>query len=124
MKTAVGILLIVVGVIGLAVGGINYTRREKVIDIGPIEATAEKHERIPLSADRRRPGAGGGRRAADRRQPPDVLRQERRHASGQVRACASDGESRAISARSAKGSAGFTTCASKPASLVCWRSRS
>ena len=54
MKMAVGILLIVVGVIGLAVGGINYTRREKVIDIGPIEATAEKHERIPLS-----PVAGG-----------------------------------------------------------------
>ena len=48
MASLVGILLIVVGVIGLAVGGINYTRREKVIDIGPIEATAEKHERIPL----------------------------------------------------------------------------
>jgi uncharacterized membrane protein YidH (DUF202 family) len=54
MKMAVGILLIVVGVIGLAVGGINYTRREKVIDIGPIEATTEKHERIPLP-----PVAGG-----------------------------------------------------------------
>jgi hypothetical protein len=54
MKTAVGILLIVVGVIGLAVGGINYTRREKVIDIGPIEATAERRERIPLP-----PIAGG-----------------------------------------------------------------
>jgi hypothetical protein len=54
MATVVGILLIVVGVIGLAVGGINYTHREKVIDIGPIQATAEKHERIPLS-----PVAGG-----------------------------------------------------------------
>jgi hypothetical protein len=54
MKTAVGILLIIVGVIGLAVGGINYTRREKVIDIGPIEATAERRERIPLP-----PVAGG-----------------------------------------------------------------
>jgi hypothetical protein len=48
MKMAVGILLIVVGVVGLAVGGINYTRREKVIDIGPIEATAERRERIPV----------------------------------------------------------------------------
>jgi len=54
MASLVGILLIVVGVIGLAVGGINYTRREKVIDIGPIQATAEKHERIPLP-----PVAGG-----------------------------------------------------------------
>jgi uncharacterized membrane protein YidH (DUF202 family) len=54
MASLVGIVLIVVGVIGLTVGGINYTRREKVIDIGPIEATAEKHERIPLP-----PIAGG-----------------------------------------------------------------
>jgi hypothetical protein len=50
MKVAsiVGILLIVVGVIGLAYGGITYTHREKVIDLGPIQATAEKHDRIPL----------------------------------------------------------------------------
>ena len=50
MKVAslVGILLIVVGIIGLAYGGITYTRKEKVVDIGPIQATAEKHERIPL----------------------------------------------------------------------------
>jgi len=45
----IGILLIVLGVVALAVGGINYTKREKVIDIGPIQATTEKHETIPLS---------------------------------------------------------------------------
>jgi len=44
----VGVLLIVIGVIALAYGGISYTRREKVIDIGPIEATAERRETIPL----------------------------------------------------------------------------
>jgi uncharacterized membrane protein YidH (DUF202 family) len=44
----IGIILIVFGLVALAVGGINYTRREKVIDIGPITATAEKHESIPL----------------------------------------------------------------------------
>ena len=54
MASLVGIVLIVLGVIGLAVGGINYTSREKVVDIGPIEATAEKRERIPIS-----PVAGG-----------------------------------------------------------------
>jgi hypothetical protein len=50
MKVAsiVGILLVIVGVIGLAYGGITYTHREKVIDVGPIQATAEKHDRIPL----------------------------------------------------------------------------
>jgi len=34
--------------VALAYGGISYTRREKVVDIGPIEATAEKRETIPL----------------------------------------------------------------------------
>jgi hypothetical protein len=50
MKTAtiVGILLIVLGVISLAYQGITYTTREKVIDIGPIHATAEKEKTIPL----------------------------------------------------------------------------
>lgn len=54
MASVVGIVLIVLGVIGLALGGINYTTRETVVDIGPIEATAEKRERIPLP-----PVAGG-----------------------------------------------------------------
>jgi hypothetical protein len=43
-----GILLIILGVLALAYQGISYTRQEKVLDIGPIHATAEKHERIPL----------------------------------------------------------------------------
>ncbi len=44
----VGVILIVIGVIALAYGGISYTREEKVLDIGPIEATAESRETIPL----------------------------------------------------------------------------
>jgi hypothetical protein len=44
----IGILLIVLGVFSLALGGINYTKKEKVLDIGPIEATAERHKTIPL----------------------------------------------------------------------------
>lgn len=44
----IGVVLIVVGIIALAYGGISYTRREKVLDIGPIEATAERRETIPL----------------------------------------------------------------------------
>jgi uncharacterized membrane protein YidH (DUF202 family) len=45
----IGILLIVFGVVTLAVGGIRYTTREKVLEIGPLEATSEKHHVIPLS---------------------------------------------------------------------------
>ncbi|HET7696074.1 MAG TPA: hypothetical protein VFK57_10230 [Vicinamibacterales bacterium] len=47
MKIA-AIVLIVLGVLALAYGGISYTREEKVLDIGPIEATAERRETIPL----------------------------------------------------------------------------
>jgi hypothetical protein len=45
----IGVLLIVFGIVALALGGISYTKREKVLDIGPITATAERHKTIPLS---------------------------------------------------------------------------
>jgi uncharacterized membrane protein YidH (DUF202 family) len=45
----IGILLIVFGVVALALGGISYTKREKIVDIGPIHATAERQKTIPLS---------------------------------------------------------------------------
>lgn len=45
----IGILLIVFGVIALALGGISYTKREKVVDLGPIQASTEQHKTIPLS---------------------------------------------------------------------------
>jgi hypothetical protein len=44
----IGILLIVLGVVSLVYQGITYTTREKVIDIGPIEATAEREKTVPL----------------------------------------------------------------------------
>jgi hypothetical protein len=51
---AVGVLLIVLGVIGLAYGGLTWTRREKVVDLGPIEVTQNKTQSLPLP-----PIAGG-----------------------------------------------------------------
>ena len=44
----VGIILIFVGALALAYQGITYTTREKVLDIGPIEATKEERKTIPL----------------------------------------------------------------------------
>lgn len=49
MSKTLGIILIVVGLIGLAWGGLTYTTREKVVDIGPIHATRDKDHTIPLS---------------------------------------------------------------------------
>jgi hypothetical protein len=43
-----GIILIVIGLFGLAWGGLSYTTTEKIIDIGPIEATREKKHTLPL----------------------------------------------------------------------------
>ncbi len=44
----VGVVLIVLGVLALAYQGISYTSREKVLDIGPLEATAEREKTLPL----------------------------------------------------------------------------
>jgi len=44
-----GIILIIFGVFVLASEGITYTKTEKVLDIGPIEATAKHRKTIPLS---------------------------------------------------------------------------
>jgi len=43
-----GIALIILGVVALAYQGVSYTTREKVIDIGPIQATADKRHTIPV----------------------------------------------------------------------------
>ena len=47
--TLVGIALVVLGIVAFAYQGITYTSREKVIDIGPFQATAETEKTIPFS---------------------------------------------------------------------------
>jgi hypothetical protein len=47
--TLVGIALIVLGIVAFGYQGITYTSREKIIDIGPIQATADTQKTIPLS---------------------------------------------------------------------------
>ena len=37
------------GIVAFAYQGISYTSREKVIDIGPLHATADTQKTIPLS---------------------------------------------------------------------------
>jgi len=47
-KTVFAFLLIAVGVIAFVYQGISWTTREKAVDLGPIEITAEKSHNIPL----------------------------------------------------------------------------
>jgi uncharacterized membrane protein len=44
----IGIALILLGIVALSYERITYTTKEKVIDIGPIHATAEREKSIPL----------------------------------------------------------------------------
>jgi uncharacterized membrane protein len=44
----IGILLVVLGGLALAFQGFNYQHQEKLLDVGPIHATAEKHERVSI----------------------------------------------------------------------------
>jgi hypothetical protein len=48
IATIVGIVLVIIGVIGLAYGGVSYTKEKTVVDIGPIKATADSKETIPV----------------------------------------------------------------------------
>ena len=53
MKVLGGIL-VVLGIIAILYGGLSWTRRDTVVDAGPIQITADKKESIPIS-----PIAGG-----------------------------------------------------------------
>jgi len=44
----IGMILIALGLVGLAWGGFTYTTREKVVDLGPIHASRDKTHTIPL----------------------------------------------------------------------------
>jgi uncharacterized membrane protein YidH (DUF202 family) len=57
--TIIGIVLIILGALALAYQGFSYTKTEKIIDLGPIEATTQRKERVPIP-----PIAGGAAVAA------------------------------------------------------------
>jgi hypothetical protein len=48
VNKTIGIILIVLGLVGLAYGGFHYTTRQRVMDIGPIHASREKTHNVPL----------------------------------------------------------------------------
>lgn len=44
-----GIVLIVLGILGFVFGGIAFTRKETVAELGPIEIQATEKESIPIA---------------------------------------------------------------------------
>ncbi len=47
MKT-LGIILVVLGILALVYQGIQYTSREKILDIGSLEVSADTKKNIPI----------------------------------------------------------------------------
>ena len=47
--TLVGIALILLGIVAFAYQGISYTSREKIVDVGPLQASVDTKKTIPLS---------------------------------------------------------------------------
>lgn len=47
-NTLIAVILIAIGILALAYQGITYTTQEKVVDLGPIQMTAEKEKTFPL----------------------------------------------------------------------------
>lgn len=45
---AIAIALIALGLVGLLWGGISWTQREKVVDLGSIEITRDERKSVPL----------------------------------------------------------------------------
>ena len=43
-----GVILLIAGLAGLAWPVITYTKTEKVVDIGPVEVTAEREKHVPV----------------------------------------------------------------------------
>ncbi len=47
--TIVGILLIVLGIIGYATGGLSFTHEKKDVDLGPVQVSHKTQDTLPLS---------------------------------------------------------------------------
>jgi hypothetical protein len=48
MLRVIGPLLLVLGLVGLAIGAFQYTRERKVLDVGPVEVHAEDRETVTI----------------------------------------------------------------------------
>lgn len=47
--TITGIVLIVVGIIGYATGGLSFTHEKKVVDLGSVQISRKTQDTLPLS---------------------------------------------------------------------------
>ncbi len=51
---ALGIILVVLGIVGLIWGGVSWVHQKNVADLGPVQINTEEHHTVPIP-----PIAGG-----------------------------------------------------------------
>jgi len=47
--TLVGIVLIILGIAGFAMGGVSFTHEKKDVDLGPVQLSHKKTDTLPIS---------------------------------------------------------------------------
>ncbi|MGC2400013.1 MAG: DUF3185 domain-containing protein [Acidobacteriaceae bacterium] len=47
--TIIGLVLIIVGIIGFAVGGVSFSHEKKDVDAGPIQISHKQTKTVPIS---------------------------------------------------------------------------
>ena len=48
VKRAIGIVLILAGLLGFVVGSVSITTSEEVVDVGPVEVQREEERTLPI----------------------------------------------------------------------------
>jgi hypothetical protein len=48
MGRVIGLVLILLGLAGLAFGGFTYARQKETVDLGPIDITATEKKTVPI----------------------------------------------------------------------------
>jgi uncharacterized membrane protein YidH (DUF202 family) len=47
--TLVGIVLIILGIAGFAMGGVSFTHEKKDVDLGPLQVSHKEKSKLPIS---------------------------------------------------------------------------
>jgi uncharacterized membrane protein YidH (DUF202 family) len=46
--TIIGIVLVIIGIIGFALGGFSFTHEKKDVDLGPLQISHEQKQTVPI----------------------------------------------------------------------------
>ena len=65
--TVIGVVLILLGIIGFAVGGFSFHHEKKDVDLGPLQVSHEKKETVPIPPILSGIASGGRNCHGDRR---------------------------------------------------------